>query len=269
MAICLKGFRMIRFLLPLLVALSIGSAGRVAAASEPSCPAWELQVPVLSQYVLESTGVVINREPVFQPNVTASCATPYGMPYLNLWTSVQLGDGWFSERTLGSEIDLTAGWLFNFGRDKRGYGDFSVAYFDVYPVMKNGRLREDTVQLNGEVGWEFTLSALHSLAPYGRLEVPFPTNDDLPVGAYYWAGLRYTWKVHPQVKLRQRGWLVYADNAYGAESGFVAGWRLDLDLAAASWLTVTPNVRVMHPISSFEDDRETQLIGGVNLSVRF
>lgn len=213
---------------------------------------------------LFSNGFKAHHDPVLHTNLT------FGLPqdfWVDIFHSMGL-DGTSPNTDLGDELDLTAGWG---GAKEKISFSLGVSYFALYNLE---RMKDDAMQLFGEVGYTWDGVKGHKFAPYTRLEYTFPVKKGaLPPGGLLGKfGVTHTWQLASWVELANRPAIHYDEGAFGFQEAALFNWRGGLNWKIAKNAIIelpalmysTPLTRLREP-----DPRKSEMVIGMGLTFRF
>lgn len=228
----------------------------------------KLDLDLLSSYVGVPSGIRLDDEPAFQPSFTVGYTDENGtFWYGNVWAQMRAFGPEFSSDA-ASELDYTIGVFHAF--ESGTYVDVSASFFDVVPSLKIED--EDGAQIGLELGREVARIGDESvewrLSPYVRVEPQFPFASG-ERGANVWLGARQKFDFGDSIELGINTGFVHLPGVYGDDTGFVGHVRLQLDIPVSEHVTTGPIAKVSHPLSDFDDGRETEGVIGWRLSFTF
>lgn len=221
-----------------------------------------LSSKVWSKY-LGTTGSIVHDKPVLQTDIFVSL--PKGF-YFDIWHSMGLDDHKLSSN-FGDEIDLTLGWTGGIG--KKFYLNVGLAYYDCYQLLRGKQF--DAFAPFAEVGRPFEVGRFlgtHTIIPFGRLELNFPTGD-LDSGIYSYAGIKHAWKISEKLQMKQKADFLYDSGSFGVKSGLIGRYESGLSWQISKKISVEPiNIKARTPISSISD-RKTEIVFGTGITLCF
>lgn len=240
----------------LVAIISLGIViGVVAAEDEISAT---LSSKVWSNY-LGVTGSEIHSGAVLQTDLFISL--PRGF-YFDIWHSMGLDDTKLSSN-YGDEVDYTLGWAGNI----KGLGlDLGLSYYDCFKIFRGSGY--DAFVLYSEASKPIQLSRTHLLTPFVRFEFQLPTGD-LKNGLYSYAGVKHSWQITPKMTIKQKANLFYDTGAYGMKSGLLGHYEASLSWQLTKYFSVEPlNIKARLPITSFHDERKSDVAFGTGITFR-
>jgi len=214
-------------------------------------------------------GKLIWPKPVEQQEVTVWFPKVNGIPgrfYFDLWHSTNFDSTFDGEGA--DEVDASIGWK---GEIWNGIGlNLWATYLDFQPIMKTPE-KGDQVRFFAELDRKFQITKTQSLTPFVRFEVPWGLKgykDDSGLRVY--PGVKHNWEFVPNWAIYQKLNLCLDDGATGLQPAVIGDYKTGLTWKVNSWLTIEPiNFRVVQPLNSISDGRETEMIVGAAVGIKF